>query len=413
MWDKSETNQEKTDSTTEEIKRLKTKNQKLCERLEKLEETISEAENHTDSKDTVSVSRRGTLTALAGLGVLGVGATGTAAATDHDHIGETWEGTPSGWALEMITGDDGLKVESSGSEPVSHAVRGEISSESGRGIFGINYANTGDAYGVFGRTLSSDGNAVYGLASSEGDGLASGLRGISHAERGRGVIGIARSETGPTYGLYGITQSNEGVGLFGNATSETGNTIGLRGRCESPDGRGLEGYNASSDGETIGIYGWVRSDDGYGLYTPDDAKVEKNLEVGGDIKTTSGNLEVEGTKHFVQAVETPTGPKEVVYTSVEAGKPRTEVSDVAEMMDGRAEVELPTHFGMVTSDEEPLVVQVTPYSKEEVQPQVVEKSTEQITIEDFSESSADYTFAYTVKGVREGFEDEQIIRDTE
>jgi hypothetical protein len=135
------------------------------------------------------------------------------------------------------------------------------------------------------------------------------------------------------------------------------------------------------------------------------------LEVDGDIVTNNGNLEVEGTKHFVQAVETPTGPKEVVYTSVEAGKPHTETNGVEEMEDGVTTIDLPDHFGLVTSEAEDLTVQITPYAENAVQPQVVGRSTEQITVKDFGDGPEDYSFAYTVKGVRDGFEDKETVRD--
>ena len=81
------------------------------------------------------------------------------------------------------------------------------------------------------------------------------------------------------------------------------------------------------------------------------------------------------------------------------------------MEDGRAVIDLPDHFQMVTSEEEPLAVQVTPYANEEVNPQVVEQSLDRIVVEDFSDTDYDYTIAFTVKGVRKGFEDKEIILD--
>jgi len=134
------------------------------------------------------------------------------------------------------------------------------------------------------------------------------------------------------------------------------------------------------------------------LYTPDDAKVD-------------GNLEVSGTKNFVQAVETTTGAQEVVYTAVEAGTARTEASGVAEMDEGSATIDLPKHFGMVTSEEEPLTVQITAYADRQVHPQVVEQSTDHIVVKEFGDEHCEYSFGYTVKGVREGFEDREPVRD--
>jgi hypothetical protein len=81
------------------------------------------------------------------------------------------------------------------------------------------------------------------------------------------------------------------------------------------------------------------------------------------------------------------------------------------MEDGHALIELPPHFDMVTSDAEPIAVQVTPHAEEKVHPQVVEKSTRYVSVEDFSDGPDDYSFSYTVKGVRDGFEDKEIVRD--
>lgn len=68
---------------------------------------------------------------------------------------------------------------------------------------------------------------------------------------------------------------------------------------------------------------------------------------------------------------------------------------------------------MVTSQDEPLSVQVTPQATEKVHPQVVERSTDRIVIEDFSEGPDNYQVSYTVKGVRQGFEQSDIIQDTD
>lgn len=123
----------------------------------------------------------------------------------------------------------------------------------------------------------------------------------------------------------------------------------------------------------------------------------------------AGNIEADGTKHFVQAVETDAGPREVVYTSTEAPTPRTEASGVAQLEDGRAVVDLPEHFAWVTSDEESLLVQTTPYAAESAGLAVVERSTSQLVIED-RDGEGDYEFSYTVRGTRAGHEEKEVVR---
>jgi len=364
------------DSPDGRIEQLEEENRELRERLRAIEETIGETEEiHSPDNDEgdVPVSRRGIMTALAGAGILGVGATGTASASS-DIMGNSYSGNP-GTALEL---------EETSSSGYSYGLKGIVNSSSGRGVFGYAKNSSGSSYGVYGITDSTDGKALYGNATAS---------------------------TGPTEGLQGRSQSDEGTGVLGDVTASTGSTVGVKGESFSDQGTGVYGEGKSSSGTTYGVRGDVQSSDGYGLYTPNDAKVEQDLEVNGTISTTNGDLEVEGTKHFVQAVETVDGPKEVVYTSVEAGTPCTETSGVAEMEDGLALIELPDHFGLVTSEDEDLTVQVTAYAEESVRPQVVDRSTNQISVKDFGDGSADYSFAYTVKGVRKGFEDQETLRD--
>jgi hypothetical protein len=239
-------------------------------------------------------------------------------------------------------------------------------------------------------------------AATTGD--ARGLVGRSKSDQGKGIFAAATSDTGDTTGLHVKNFSKSGTGAFIENISDVSDavTTGIRSKVESPgdNTKAIEGWASANSGTTYGVYGTVSSPDGFGLYTPDDAKIE-------------GDLHVEGTKHFVQAVETSTGPKEVMYNAVEAGKAHTELSDTAELTDGRAEINFPDHFSMVTSDEESLCIQVTPYAKEKVQPQVVKQSTDRFVVKDFSDESLDYTFAYTVKGVREGYEDQEVVRDKE
>lgn len=143
---------------------------------------------------------------------------------------------------------------------------------------------------------------------------------------------------------------------------------------------------------------------GVGMHNPEAGEFMFSEHVN-----IEGNIEASGTKHFVQAVETDDGPREVVYTSTEAPTPRTEASGVAQLEDGRAEVDLPEHFGWVTSEAEPLLVQTTPYAAGSDGLAVVERSTDQIVIEDRS-GEGDYEFAYTVRGTRHGHGDKEVVR---
>jgi len=309
-------------------------------------------------------SRRALLAGFGGLGLLGL--TGTASAGDGDHLTQTWDGDPGTPGLTIDVGSN-----------TSRAYVGATADPEGIAIQGVAHDDSGRNKGIEGKTKSSDGIGLLGNAVAETGG-AKGLEGRSAAKYGTGVIGVAQHSEGPTKGVRGL--------------------------AKSPEGFGVEGINTAGSGTTYGVRGEVESDDGYGLYTPDSAKVDGTIEVGGD-------LQVSGVKNFVQTVSTDAGPQDVVYTSVESGTPRTETTDVAELTDGVAVVELPDHFSMVTSSEEPLSVQVTPYADEQVHPQVTDRSTERVVVKDLGDGPDEYEFAYTVKGVRAGYEDQAVVRD--
>lgn len=144
-----------------------------------------------------------------------------------------------------------------------------------------------------------------------------------------------------------------------------------------------------------------------GMYEDDNGTA--SVVFGSDYVQFGGDIEATGTKHFVQAVDTPAGEREVVYTAAESPVPRTEASGVATLEDGRAEIDLPAHFSWVTSTEEPLHVQTTPYSVDAAGLAVVERSVERIVVADRS-GTGEYEFSYTVRGTREGYEDSAAVR---
>ena len=317
-----------------------------------LENDVRESDSGTGGidKDGFSLSRRAIIASLGAAGLL-AGASGNAAAASGDHIGESWSGQPGtgvGLSVNLKEGGQGL-----------------------RGIAGSNTDNKNDI----------------------------GVKGETYSTKGIGLVGVAPASSGQAIGLKGRVDSPDAQGLKGQVfTTDPGNGDAIYGESYSESGTAIRGRSRSS-GTTYGVVGEVDSSNGFGLYTPDDAKID-------------GNLQVQGTKNFVQTVDTASGPKDVHYTAVEAGDPMTEHTGNGEMEDGHALIELPTHFDMVTSDDQPVAVQVTPYAEEKVHPQVVEKSPRYISVEDFGDGPDDYEFSYTVKGVREGFEDQEIVRDT-
>jgi len=128
-----------------------------------------------------------------------------------------------------------------------------------------------------------------------------------------------------------------------------------------------------------------------------------SLSTGG--VSIKGNLSVSGQKHFVQ--DHPTDPaKEIVYVALEGGEAGTYIRGTGKLVDGKAVIELPEHFSLVTN-QEGLTIHLTPRG-EWLQLYVVELDTRQSVIREAQGKSGE--FDYLIHGVRNGHEHHQVIR---
>jgi hypothetical protein len=156
----------------------------------------------------------------------GSGSATTVSRSDHDHVGSSWEGSPS-----VCIGFPCLRM----AEPILSAhntsalligfpdgLRGE--SDNGRGVYGLHGTTTGSAAGVEGETKSTDADAsgVYGLVSSAtANSNTAGVKGEN--QKGFGVSGTSIDGIGVSgfstsnAALYG--SSSTGQGLFVISTS--------------------------------------------------------------------------------------------------------------------------------------------------------------------------------------------------
>lgn len=123
------------------------------------------------------------------------------------------------------------------------------------------------------------------------------------------------------------------------------------------------------------------------------------------------NLQCYGNKNFVHPHPTDS-TRMIVYSAMESGEVLTLARGVGKTSNGRARILLPEHFTMVTSREVPPTVIVTPENAP-VLLYAADKSTERIVVvmkeADFYEYG-DAAFSYQVTGVREGYENERIVR---
>ncbi len=131
----------------------------------------------------------------------------------------------------------------------------------------VNDSNSLWSSAICGTTLGSTGRGVVGVAKSE-TGINWGGWFQSNSESGRGVIGYAPAEEGTNFGVWGETASTGGSGVFGRATAESGFTHGGEFLSDSMNGRGVSGI-ATFDRDaatTYGVYGRSDSLSGRGVY---------------------------------------------------------------------------------------------------------------------------------------------------
>jgi len=128
----------------------------------------------------------------------------------------------------------------------------------------------------------------------------------------------------------------------------------------------------------------------------------------------SSNLYVTGIKSFIHPH--PTDDSKIIkYIAIESGEALTLACGTAKTVNGEATVALPEHFSLCTSKDAPVTVILTPegapvllYTKQ--------KSKEKIVVamkkSDLT-AFGDVEFAFQVTGVRDGFENQDVIVDLE
>lgn len=205
---------------------------------------------------------------------------------NHDHWGESWEG--SGTGLDLFAENDGIALDAysednyaiearsggstslygwTGLSGISHKAASII----GEGSYSHGVAGLSDkAYGVAG--WSKEESGVYGYSSS--------YRGISGVSQdGTGVYGSSSEDNG----VYGTSRGGSGVYGYNSSSSQEVNPAGVTGEGRhapgvagySYDGYGLYGksgenspgvFGTSSGDSAIGVYGSGSGDYGYGVY---------------------------------------------------------------------------------------------------------------------------------------------------
>ena len=137
------------------------------------------------------------------------------------------------------------------------------------------------------------------------------------------------------------------------------------------------------------------------------------------INDENGNevIEMRGNNGSITAIQKnfrmdhPNDPtKEIYYSCIEGPEVASYFRGTARLNNGEANIQLPEHFSLVTS-EQGLTVQLTPLSSTSKGLAVTNKSTREITVKELFEGQGNYEFDYLIQGIRQGFENFQVVRD--
>lgn len=233
-------------------------------------------------------------------------------------------------------------------------------------------------------TSSAAGTVLFGTNTTNAAGQAVGVQGkeANGATGSAGVIGYDGSGCSP------VDHSLGPAGVIGGSATFTG-VIGFT-NSETNGQAGVAGYNynslfagCSTSVAASGFLGYKTGGSVYGVYAV-------------------GNIGATGTKSFLEPHPTDAS-KEIRYVSLEGPEAGTYFRGSGRTVHGRATIEVPESFRLVTA-EQGLTVVVTPVG-ELAQIAAISKSLNKIVIQ----SSKDVAFDYVVNGVRKAFQDFQAI----
>ncbi len=182
--------------------------------------------------------------------------------------------------------------------------------------------------------------------------------------------------------LEARTSNSSATALRGFNLSTSGGT-GASGLSNGDTGTGVLGTHAG-DGVGYGVRGSSQSASGYGVFS-------------------AGAYGGTGAKYFVQPHPSDLS-KEIRFVCLEGNESGTYFRGSAALAAGRAVIEVPEEFRLVT-EPEGLTVQLTP--KGDARLWVEEEGLERIVVR----GSADVSFHYLVNGVRRGFAELECVRE--
>lgn len=312
---------------------------------------------------------------------------------------------PSGQGVVgQSTSGNGVTGQSSTGAGVRGAASGTSGNSGAAGVWG----DSSNYYGVWGTSVSADG--VHGTSASATGAVGTSVSGWGvyghsvtsdgvHADTsGSNFSGVAGFNIGNGYGVFG---SGTIAGVFGNSPNDAGSTdgstgigvLGIGAPSDTSDtwaGAGVKGLSGSLVGSNGGNPGVIGVGSGNGTFVSSWAVYAE------------GGFAATGTKNFVEPH--PTDPsKEIRYASLEGREVGTYFRGTGHLVDGRARIDIPDDFRMVTA-EDGLTVQLTAIGQP-ANLYCVSRSLDDIEIA----GSTDVEFDYQVNGLRKAFGDFQPV----
>jgi hypothetical protein len=165
--------------------------------------------------------------------------------------------SPSGWGVYGIAGSTtgiGVVGQALGNTGINYGVVGNSGSADGFAISGWNLATSGAAVGVVGRTNSPVGTGIQGFGGTNGLGVLGssvqyGVKGTAVGTNGSiGIWGEATANVNDVRGVYGTTMSPQGNAIVGENLATSGAGRGIWGLSHSPQGVGVFGSTTDPNG---------------------------------------------------------------------------------------------------------------------------------------------------------------------
>ncbi len=158
---------------------------------------------------------------------------------------------------------------------------------------------------------------------------------------------------------------------------------------------------------------WAKQDGGSSAYAINASRTDGSWSNDWGIFSWNNiyayNIYTNSSKSFVHPHPEDT-TKDIVYSCLEGPEAATFIRGKGKLIDGEATVEFPDHFAMVTADEG-LSVTLTPGSAESKGLAATKLTNDRLVVKELNGGDGDYDFYYFVTGIREGFEDYQVVRD--